>query len=588
MKGFIKVFFASLLALIVFCALLFFLLIGVVSSLMPMKESIEVHTNSVLVLNLNTPIREQPYLNPLNAVLKNGEFKIQGLHELVRGIKNAETDPAIRGIYLKLNGDQDGYATNEALHRALLHFRQSGKFIIAYGDIISQKGYYLASVANKVFLNPQGILDFSGFSMKMMFFKGAMEKLDIEAQVFFDGKYKSATEPFRTTEMTAANKLQTRAYLNSLYDHFLSGISKQRHIDTAILFDYANKGLIQSARDALEYGLVDGLKYKDEVMKVLRKKVGIPFGNTLDFVALSDYSATKNLFDMNTDNNIAILYAQGDIINESEGSSAISYIAAEKYVSLFKKLRKDKSIKAIVFRVSSPGGSALASDKIWRAVMLTKQIKPVVVSMGDYAASGGYYISCAADSIFTEANTLTGSIGVFGIIPNFQTFFKNKLGITFDGIKTAKYADMGSPVRPLSEAEKTIIQNNVDRVYRTFKHRVSRGRELPDSLVDAIAQGRVWSGAAAVKMGLADKIGGMPAAIACAGRMAGLSDFGLVEYPKRKLPYEQVLQNLSGRIKTSIVKERLGKYFSMYQQLEKISSSSGHIMARLPYVLYSN
>lgn len=586
MKGFLKVFFASLLALIVFCGVLVLILAGVIGHLMRSEENITVHTNSILVMNLNTPVREQPYLNPLNAVFKEESFKIQGLHQLIRGINKAKSDPAIRGIYLKLNGDPNGYATNEAFHRALLQFKQSGKFIIAYGHVISQKDYYLASTADKIFLNPEGALDFSGFSMKMMFFKGAMDKLGIEAQVFFDGKYKSATEPFRTTEMTAANKLQTTAYLNSLYHHFLSGIGGERHIDTALLFEYANKGLVQSANDALEYGLVDGLKYQDEVMKLLHRKTGISFGEELDFISLADYAASKQLINIKDDDKIAVLYAQGDIIDEDRGGDAMPHISAEKYVALFKSLREDSSIKAVVFRVNSPGGSALASDRIWRALMLTKQIKPVVVSMGDYAASGGYYISCAADSIFTEANTLTGSIGVFGIIPNLQSFLKNKIGITFDGVKTARYADMGSPFRPLTAAERKLIQNGVDRVYQTFKEKVGKGRKLPEAVVDSIAQGRVWSGADAVKTGLADRIGGLPAAIACAGRMAGLADYGLEEFPKPGLSYEQMLHHLSGNFQTEIVRQKLGKFFPMYQQLEKLSDPSGKVMARLPFIIY--
>ncbi len=586
MKGFLKAFFGSLLALVVFCVLLFFFFAGMIGSLVKTEERVKIHNNSVLVMELNTPIREQPYMNPFNALLRDGKFKIQGLHELVRGIERAQTDPSIRGIYLKLNGAPNGYATNEALRRALLKFKQSGKFIVAYGDVISQKDYYLASVADKVYLNPEGILDFSGFSMKMIFFKNAMDKLDIEAQIFYDGKYKSATEPFRTTEMTAANKTQTRAYLNSLYDHFLNGISEQRHIDTAVLFEYANKGLVQSANDAKEYGLVDGLKYKDEVIKLLHQKMGVPAGNDLDFVSLPDYSVAKRALQFNANSKIAVLYAQGNIINESiEG--ATPNIAAEKYVKLFERIREDSSIKGVVFRINSPGGSALASDKIWRAVMLTKQIKPVVVSMGDYAASGGYYIACAADSIFTEANTLTGSIGVFGIIPNLQRFFKNKLGITFDGVKTARYADMGSPVRPLTAGERAMIQNSVDEVYRTFKERVSKGRELAETVVDSIAQGRVWSGAAAVKIGLADTVGGMPAAISCAARMAGLSDYSLEEYPKPELPYKQALQTLTGQVRATVVQQELGKYFPVFQQLKEVTRAKGEVMARLPFVFYS-
>ena len=586
MKGFFKAFFASLLALIVFCVLLFFFFAGVIGGLMESQEKVTVHTHSIVVLDLNTVLREQPYLNPLNAVLKKGDFKIEGLHQLVDGIHRAAADPAIAGIYLKLNGNPNGYATSEALRRALLQFKQSGKFVMAYGDVISQKDYYLASVADEIFLNPEGALDFSGFSMQMMFFKGAMDKLDIQAQVFYDGQFKSATEPFRTTEMTPANKLQTRAYLNSLYAHFLSGISQQRQIDTSVLFTYADKGLVQSADDALDYGLVDALQYPDEVRDALCRKMDRPLGSDLDFVSLADYSPSVKAVASGSAEKIAILYAQGDIVSESLDGS-MPHIDADRYVKLLREIRADSSIKAVVLRVNSPGGSALAADKIWRAVLLTRQIKPVVVSMGDYAASGGYYIACAADSIFTEANTLTGSIGVFGIIPNLQSFFKNKLGITFDGVKTARYADMGRAVRPLTETEKAFIQKGVDRVYRTFKSRVSQGRGLSDSAVERIAQGRVWSGSDAVTLGLADMLGGMPAAVACAGRMAGLDHYALVSYPKPDMPYEEVLESL-GKWKSQLVHEELGSYFPAFRQLKELQQPSGEIMARLPFVLLGN
>lgn len=583
MRSFLKMFFAALLAIVAFTVIVFFFFLGLVSSAMRTEKEVSLNENSVLVLDLNKPLREQPYLNPLNAVLQKEDLKIQGLHEVVRSIKGAAGDDHIEGIYLKLNGDPNGFATNEELRRALLDFKRSGKFIYAYGDVISQKAYYVGSLANKIFLNPQGMLDFSGFSMKMIFLKGTLDKLDIKPQIFYEGKFKSATEPFRVKQMTEANKIQTREYLGDLYQHFLAGIGEQRHIDTASLFDFANEGKIQSAADALQYGLVDGLKYKDEVMNSLREKLDISRGDDIPFVEVSEYKRPNYSFSGNSQLKIAILYAEGDIVNGHNESGALSKIAADDYVHLFKKLREDSSIKAIVFRVNSPGGSALASDEIWRALMLTRQIKPVVVSMGDFAASGGYYISCAADSIFAEPNTLTGSIGVFGIIPNLQSFFKNKLGVTFDGVKTAQYADLGTITRPLTNTEKQFIQASIDSVYTTFKRRVINGRDLPPTVVDSIAQGRVWSGVDALRLGLVDRLGGLHAAVNCAKRMANLSSYSIAEYPKPEIPYQKLLSSLTGKVQMSILKNRLGENYAVFKQLEQVTHASGEIMARLPF-----
>lgn len=583
MKTFFKMFFAALLAMVVFVVIVFFFFMGLISSAVSTKKETSIKPNSVLVVDLNKPLREQPYLNPINAFLQKEDLKIQGLHDVVRSIKDAAGDNNIKGIYLKLNGNPNGFATNEELRRALLDFKRSGKFIYAYGDVIPQQSYYVGSLANKIFLNPQGMLDFSGFSLKIMFFKGTLDKLDIKPQIFYEGKFKSATEPFRVKQMTQANKIQTREYLGDLYHHFLEGIGSQRDIDTASLFRFANEGRIQNASDALRYGLVDGLKYKDEVMSSLREKLGISRGKDIPFVPVSEYKRSNISFGKGSQDKIAILYAQGDIVNGNNESGALPNIAADDYIDLFKKLREDSSVKAIVFRVNSPGGSALASDKIWRAVMLTKQIKPVVVSMGDYAASGGYYISCAADSIFAEPNTLTGSIGVFGLIPDLQSFFQNKLGITFDGVKTAQYADMGTITRPLTPGEKQFIQAGIDSVYETFKYRVTSGRKLSAAVVDSIAQGRVWSGTDALRIGLVDRLGGLHAAVECAKNMAHLSSVYITEYPKPEMPYQKLISNLTGQVQISILKKKLGENYPVFKQLEQITNADGEIMARLPY-----
>lgn len=585
MKSFLKMFLAAFLAIVVFLVLIFFIFVGMVGNAVRPPEKASLDNNSLLAIDLSDPLPEQRMTNPLNAFLKEKKLEIPGLQDCIDLIHRAQSDDHIKGIYLKLNGDPNGYATNEALRNALLDFKKSGKFIYAYGDMIPQKAYYTATAADKIFLNPQGVMDFDGFSMQVMFLKGALDKLEIQPQIFYDGKFKSATEPLRETQMTEANKIQTKAFLGDLYGHFLEGIAQQRDIDTATLFRYANEGMIRNAHDALQYGLVDGLKYDDEVMDALRERMGLSPASKLRFISLYRYQ--KSLGDskpvLGVHQKIAVLYAQGEIVDGDKRDGNDRLIAGDDYIRLIRKLRKDSTIKAIVMRVNSPGGSALASDHIWRELQLARQDKPVIVSMGDYAASGGYYISCGADSIFAEPNTLTGSIGVFGIIPNLQSFLKNKLGITFDGVKTAQYADLGTMSRPLTPVEQQFIQHSIDSVYATFKRKVAEGRHLPEATIDSIAQGRVWSGTAAVKLGLADRIGGLKDAVACAARMANLSFYNVQEYPQSQDPFQQLFQDISNNIQTSFVKKELGAQYTIYEQLKNITETNGSIQARLPY-----
>ncbi|HEY0610455.1 MAG TPA: signal peptide peptidase SppA, partial [Chitinophaga sp.] len=380
------------------------------------------------------------------------------------------------------------------------------------------------------------------------------------------------------------NRIQTSAYLGDLYGHYLINISKERNLDTATLHRYANEGLIQHPEDALKYKMVDGLKYDDQVMEEFRKKLGIKKDEELNFVSLSKYEDASADYKSSTgDNKIAVLYAQGNIV--SKGDNDDQMISSEEYLTEIRKLREDKSIKAIVFRVNSPGGSALASETIWRELVLTKKVKPVIVSMGDYAASGGYYISCMADSIFAEPNTLTGSIGVFAVLPNLQGFFKNKLGITFDGVKTGQYADLGTATRPLTETERKFIQNAIDSIYSTFKSRVIAGRKLSQAVVDSIAQGRVWSGVQARELGLVDRLGGLNEAIASAAKMAKVSSYRLREYPEVKEPLERLMSSLGDKTGASMVKKELGEHYTIYQQVKRLKEMSGEVQARLPFDL---
>lgn len=580
MRSFFKIFFASLLAFIVLVALVFFVLIGIVGRALS-PEKVVIEPNGVLVLETDQPYGEQKITDPLSAFISDQSSAVPGLYDVIRLIAYAAKDDNIKGIYLKANGNPNGFATNEEIRNALLKFRQSGKFVYAYGEGITQQGYYLASAADKIYLQPHGALDFGGFFTKMMFLKGTLEKLEIQPQIFYDGRFKSATEPLRETQMTEANRVQTTAFLGQLYRNYLQRIGEARKLDTASLFRYANEGLIQHAADAVKYKLVDGLKYDDQVMDELRGRLGLKGDAKMNFVPLLKYERGVDYRSTEGDNKIAVIYASGDIVSGDREQDEV--ISSEVYLKEIRKVRQDKSIKAIVFRVNSPGGSSLASEVIWRELALARKAKPVVVSMGDYAASGGYYISCMADSIFAQPNTLTGSIGVFAVLPNLQGFFKNKLGVTFDGVKTAQYADLGNTARPLTETEKRFVQDAVDSIYHTFKARVVAGRKLQGAIVDSIAQGRVWSGVEAKQLGLVDRLGGINDAIACAARMAKVSSYRLREYPEVKAPLEKLMKSVGGDMSARLVKKELGENFTLYRQIRKLQEMNGEIQARLPF-----
>ncbi|RFS26318.1 signal peptide peptidase SppA [Chitinophaga silvatica] len=580
---FFKIFFATLLALVTFVVLLIIVLSVMVGKALS-SEKVVISPNGVLVLETGQAYREQRLVNPLGILMKDEPGEIPGLFQTVRLLENAATDDNIKGIYLKVNGNPNGFASTEELRKALLRFRASGKFVYAYGEVMDQNAYYLATAANKVYLNPKGGIDFNGFSSQLVFIKGTLDKLEIKPEIFYCGKYKSATEPLRETKMTDANRVQTTEFLGELYGNYLLGISKTRNIDTATLHGYANQNLIQDASDALKYKLVDALKYDDEITAELKSKTGTKDGSDLNLVTIGKYNNATVLDNGDATNSIAIIYAQGDIVS-GRAPDRNKAIASEDYIKEIRKAREDKNVKAILFRVNSGGGSALASEVIWRELSLAKKAKPVVVSMGDYAASGGYYISCMADSIFAEPNTLTGSIGVFGIMFNMQDFFKNKVGVTFDGVKTAQYADLGSVGRPLTDIEKRFVQNGVDSTYATFKSRVVAGRKLSAEIVDSIAQGRVWSGMEAKRIGLVDRIGGINDALESAAKLAKLTQFGIKEYPEvKESPLTLLVKSLSGEEATErMLKKELGTNYDLYKQIKEVQDIRGEIQARMPF-----
>lgn len=579
MASFLRMFLASLLALVIFSFIAFFVFIAFINGLAK-SDRPKVEPNSVLVLNLSQDFQEQAIENPLARISSLGESNIPGLYDVIRLIRKAKNDKQIKGLYILTGVNPNGFASNEEIRTALIDFKKSGKFIFAYGEVLDQSSYHIANAADKIYLNPKGFIDWFGYSASYLFLKGTLEKLDIQPQIFYAGKFKSATEPFRTDKMTPENKLQTSAWLGDLYSFFLQKASEARKIDTATLHSLANDGKIQNPNDAVSHRLIDAVKYDDEVRDEIKRKLGLDKYDQINFMTINQYYKSGGYKDLGGDR-IALIYAQGDIL---DGNAGEGQIGSANYTKLIRKARLDKNIKAIVFRVNSGGGSALASEAIWRELFLAKKEKPVVVSFGDVAASGGYYISCAADSIFCSPSTITGSIGVFGIIPNMQGFFKNKLGITFDGVKTGAYADAGAIYRPLTEKEKTFFQNAIDGIYSGFKQRVADGRKKSIEYIDSIAQGRVWSGAKAIDIGLVDRFGGLQDAVECAARMAKLEDYAVREYPEVKNLFERLFGESDHSIQNEEIRKQLGdEYFKVYKELIRVRQLSAAPQARLPF-----
>ncbi len=582
MKSFFKIFFASFAALLVFTLIGILIVFAIVAGAMSDNKPY-IGAKGILVVDLTKEYKEQKSDDPINILRGNADDNVPGLYDIVRMIAYAKKDSSIKGIYIKSDDNANGFAASEELRNALADFKESRKFIIAFGDVLSQKSYYVASIADKLYCNPKGTVDWRGLESTLFFLKGALEKLEIEPQIFYAGKFKSATEPLRAYQMTEPNRLQTSVYLNDLYSRILLAAAAKSKLDTGRLHGLANAGTVQTASEAVRFHLIDGLRYDDEVKSEIIKSTKSDPDEKINFISLGKYAKAVD-FTPNGGGRIAIIYAEGEI-TDGKGKEGTT-IGSDEYRNLIRKVRLDKNIKAIVFRVNSPGGSALASEEIWREISIAKKEKPVVVSFGDVAASGGYYISCNADSIFAEPNTITGSIGVFGIIPNMKKFFNDKLGITFDGVKTGPFADMPSASRPLNAAEKQFVQNSIDTIYNTFKSRVAEGRKLSLQVVDSIAQGRVWTGQRAVQIGLVDKLGNINDAIACAARMSKQKEYTLREYPEKKNFIEDLLKNYKEDVKAASIKEEIGaEQYKVLQQLQNLKSMIAVPQARLPFQL---
>ncbi len=582
MKQFFKFMFASMLGFIISGVVLFFILIGAIAGLASKgdKEEVKVETNSILKLNLNYAIPERTTSN----VFKNFNFQTfeskndAGLDDILANIKKAAADENVKGIYLEMGINMNSFATVEEIRNELIAFKKSKKFIVAYGELADQKSYYLCSVADKVFLNPAGELVLNGLSSSVMYLKNMFTKIGVEPELIRHGKFKSAGEPLIADKMSDANREQISSYMGSLYHTMVNGIAAARKKQVTEVENIVNQLLIQHPQDAVELGLADGLKYNDEVETELKKLIGND--DKLNFVSMNKYAKVTNTNISTSENKIAIIYCNGEIVS---GESSDDNMGSETIANAIKKVRLDDNYKAIVLRINSPGGSAMASDVIWREVILAKKVKPVIVSMASVAASGGYYIAAPADVIVAEPNTITGSIGVFGLMVNAKELLNNKLGINVETVKMGEYADLGSIDRALTPAERAIIQKGVDRIYDEFITKVAEGRKLKKAQVDSIAQGRVWAATDAKKIGLVDEFGGLDKALEIAKNKAKLGDYRTVSFPELKDPIQSLFEDMSGQASVFLTKQSLTpEQFKLFTDFNKLMHYRG-VQARMSF-----
>ena len=573
---------ATTIGIFIFCMLFFFgiLIIGAIFG--EESESITVKSNSVIELNLENIKNDYAgkYKDPWVSIFSDGK-KI-GLSDIINAVAEAKTDNDIKGISILNDNSSLGMAQSKALRDALEDFKKSGKFVMAYANSYSQKEYYLNSVANTIYLNPVGDMDFKGLSAEIMFFKDFQEKSGVKMEVIRHGKYKSAVEPFLENKMSDANREQTTALLNSVWNSITADISKSRNVSVAKLNEIANGLLARTPEMAKAAKLVDIIAYEDVYHNAIKNILKVDKDKDYNKIAILDYAKKVATTAKNNESNneIAIIYAQGEI---GSGEGDVNTIGEGSMRRSLQEARKNKDVKAIVLRIDSPGGSALTSDLIWREIELTKKVKPVVVSMGNYAASGGYYIACNANTIFAEKNTITGSIGVFGILPNFTTL-ATKIGIHTEQVKTHENAANYSPFVPLDEKFKAVTLEEIEHIYSTFVTHVAQGRKMTFAQVDSIAQGRVWSGAEALNKGLVDKIGGMDDAIREAARLSKIKDYSTQNYPEYEKNLNDLLENLPfAKSKASFIKEEIGEEnYKIIEQIKRLQTQKG-VQAMMPF-----
>lgn len=584
MKQFLKFTLATIVGIIIASILLVVISFAVVGAIAGASESATVlKPNSVYELNLEGVLidrsQDDPFTGAFSHAMGRASENSIGLDDVLSNITKAKNDPDIVGIYLKGGTLSGGIASIKEIRDALIDFKKSGKFVVAYADVYTQRMYYLASVADKILLNPQGMVELKGLSAQTMFFKNTLDKLGIEMQIVKVGTFKSAVEPLITTKMSDANRLQVTVFMNSIWNTIVKEISVSRKIKFEKLNMYADEMMMfQSTEKVKQYALVDSLVYIEQVDSILKKCAkGLKKDDKLVFVK---HSAMMKVADTTKydKNKVAVIYAVGEITDmDGEG------IVTKDMVKTINDVAKDDQVKAVVLRISSPGGSAYGSEQINHALALLKAKKPLIVSMGDYAASGGYYIACMADKIVAQPNTITGSIGIFGVIPNISGL-NQKLGITYDGVKTNKMSDAISVTRAFTPEERSLMQNYVNRGYELFVKRCAEGRKMTPEQIKAIAEGRVWTGEDALKIGLVDKMGSLNDAVKMAVDKAKLKTYNINEYPEKEDFATKFIKNFSKDIETRFLKSQLGEQYNAFKQIRSLDKING-IQARMSYDL---
>ena len=575
--------FASLLGVVLASVVLVILgivtMVGMVAS---SDSETTVEEKSILMLDLEGTLVERTEENPFEKLLSE-ENRTYGLDDILTAIHKAKDNENIEGIYLQPGAFSAAFASLEEIRHALADFKESGKFVVAYADQYTQGMYYLASVADKVIVNPQGSIAWHGLASQTIFFKDLLSKLGIDMQIVKVGTYKSAVEPFIATEMSEANREQVSAFLQSTWERVLEDVAASRQLSVENLNNYANQMLeLKSAEAYVACGLADTLMYKDGVLAYLKELTGRDYDQRLRTLTLADMKNVKRNVPLDKSGNIiAVYYAAGEIDDSNATNEGIH---AQRVIRDLRKLREDSSVKAVVLRVNSPGGSAYGSEQIWREVVLLKEEKPVIVSMGDYAASGGYYISCAANCIVADPTTLTGSIGIFGMFPNVQGLVTDKLGLHFDIVKTNPFADMGDMTRPFNAAEREALQNYIDNGYKLFVKRCTEGRGMTTEAIEKIAEGRVWTGATAKELGLVDELGGLDKALEIAAESAGIENYSVLNYPSKGDVFSALLNEEKNDYIENRMSESLGEYYN-YMKFIRHLKDADRIQARMPFEL---
>ncbi|MEY3416768.1 MAG: signal peptide peptidase SppA [Bacteroidota bacterium] len=581
MWQFIKYLFASLIALTIFVLGAILLMVGIFS----VSDAKIIEANSVLKLNFDKPITEVSHANPLEELhLPMGDDKASiGLVDIKKAIVAAKTDAKIKGIYLNLSKVRAGFASLQEIRTALVDFKKSGKFIVAYGESFSEGAYYLASSAHQIYLAPEGLLEFNGIGTQLFYFKNLFEKLEIKPEVFKVGDYKSAVEPFLLDKMSDHNRNQLDTLLNGVYTSMLTDIAASRQISVGRLRLISDSMYVHNANDAVRFKLITHLGYYDQVESALRQKLGIHLTTTkIKLVDLGDYVKSLPEVSQNEDKKIAVIVATGEI---HQGNSVVDEIGSADVCEQLRKARNNPKVKAIVLRINSPGGSALASDLMWREIVITRRVKPVIASMSDMAASGGYYMAMACNKIVAQPTTITGSIGVFGLIFNIKNTLSNKFGITVDGYQTGKFSDVGSVTREMTDYERKIIQSEVAFTYEEFLRKAAEGRKVNIEVIRKVAGGRVWTGTQAKAIGLVDELGGLQKAIDIAAASAKLgADYSVMYVPEHKNWLEALFEDKSKDAQSKMIAAELGELYPYFKTLQKINTMKG-VQARVPFEL---